>query len=760
MTRWTLLRWNRWVAGVVLALGVGATTGCLKPLYVSPDADTLAVSVALPPNLDTDPTIMAPPDVAGAKAPPTVLDSSREPRHMTLQEAIAIGLERGNIGSQFAGSLANLGTGGQRGNLFQDDLATSIRPGGGSADDAIRAFALDPAIIATDIEGALAKFDARLTSSMTWRKQDQAVANIFNNFNNGDFAAYSAGLIKPLPTGGTASITTDVNYSKLGAVPAGFAVINPSYTPSVTFALEQPLLRDSGIDINQLLAQHPGSTQTPFRATGGRAEGILVTRLRADQAKHQFEREVNLLLLNVESTYWQLYAAYYAKYAAEQALRQGYVTWEQLQDLQNAGLQTKQGVAQARAQFEEFRSAYLTALQQVIESERQLRGLLGLPFEDGTRIVPADEPTLAPYKPDFGGSLAETLNNRPELQVARQEVKIQQLNLMLAHNNVRPDLRLFANYNVNSIGNTIGGRGPVPAFNAQGQQIDIPGNAFAALADNRFSNWVLGVRLDYPIGNRDAYASMKAAQLALARTHVSLHNQELKAGSQISSIYQQLAATYEQIKIQRNRRIALGTQLEGQFERVKIGKDPLIQLLDAQNRFADAIRQEAQAVANYNIALSGFEYVKGTIQRYNNVYIADGPLPTVVSERAADHFAAKAAGLRLRERPAHLPLPQDEHSAPPLPGLVEKPHTLEELKADKSPNPFDPPKSDPMAPAAPPAKLPPLGKPADPVAPPKVSGGVSAPATLPVTHFGPALGKPAATEPDVLPATPVSTYRK
>ena len=428
MTRWTLLRRNKWVAGVVLALGAGAMTGCIKPLYVSPDAEHLASSVALPPDLDTNPTIMDPPDVSGVKTPATVLDSNREPRYMTLQEAIAIGLERGTVGTQFVGNLTALGTGASAGNRYQEDVATSIRPGGGSADDAIRAFALDPAIQATEVDGALAKFDARFTTSMTWRKQDQAVANIFNNFNNGDFAAYSSGLIKPLPTGGTASITFDLNYSKLGAVPAGFAVINPSYTPSMTFAFEQPLLRDSGIDVNQLLGQHPGSTQNPFRATGGRVEGILVSRLRTDQSRHQFEREVNILLLNVEATYWQLYAAYYSKYAAEQALRQGYVTWEQLQDLQNAGLQTKQGVAQARAQFEEFRAAYLTAVQQVIDTERQLRGLLGLPYEDGQRIVPADEPTLAPFKPDFGSSLAETLTSRPELQIARQEVKIQQLN--------------------------------------------------------------------------------------------------------------------------------------------------------------------------------------------------------------------------------------------------------------------------------------------------------------------------------------------
>src|SRR4029077_20372118 len=113
-------------------------------------------------------------------------------------------------------------------------------------------------------------------------------------------AAFSAGLFKPLPTGGVVNITYETNYTKLGAVPAGFAVINPSYTPSITIGFEQPLLRDYGIDINQLLPQHPGSTQIPgYRPTGGRAEGILITRLRAEQAKAEFEVECNFLIFNV-----------------------------------------------------------------------------------------------------------------------------------------------------------------------------------------------------------------------------------------------------------------------------------------------------------------------------------------------------------------------------------------------------------------------------------------------------------------------------
>jgi outer membrane protein TolC len=748
MKRWLLRRWSKWVAGVVLALGAA---GCVKPLYMTPETQALATSVGLPTDLATNPNVVAPPDLSEHKPPATILDSNREPRYMTLQEATAIALERGTRGNSSVFNLTSFGQiVGGNGVSFNDDLVAFTGRGVGG-DDAIRAFALDPAIVAADIEGALSKFDTRLTSSMSWNVRDQAVANIFNNFNNGDFAAFNAGLIKPLPTGGTAGITFDVNYSKLSAVPQGFAVINPSYTPSVTLQFEQPLLRDAGVDINQLLPQHPGSTQFPFRATGGRAEGILVTRIRADQARLEFERELNTMVFNVELAYWSLYSAYYGKYAAEQALKQGYITWEQLRDLQQAGLQTKQGVAQARAQFENFRIQYLTALQTLLENERRFRGLLGLPLEDGQRIVPADTPNLAPYKPDWGTALNETMN-RPELRMARLDLKAQQLNLMVQQNNVRPDLRFFASYNVNGIGNRIDGPGPVAFINNQGQEAQQPGNAFAQFADNKFNNSTIGLRFDYPLGYRDAHAALKVAQLNLARSHVVLKNQERKAELFLGSIYQQLAAYQEQIKLQQARRIALGTQLEGQFERVKIGKDPLIQLLQAQQDFAASIQAESNAVANYNIAIAGFHFAKGTVLPYNNIAIADGPLPAAVAERAADHFAAKAAGLNLMERPSHYELPKQ-------PGMPEAPPTdvLLQVKPDADGAP--PPASAPaVIPSIAPKETVPMPKEIKPM-------GGTAPARLPglsgkdVAPAGPVIPASPVPGTTVLPATPVSRFR-
>lgn len=766
MKRWMLGRWNKWVVAVILGTGV---TGCTKPLYMTPETQQIAATVGLPADLATNPNVVATPDVADHKAPATVLEANREPRYMTLQEAFALALERGNVGTQQGGGFGNLGAGAGRGPLFQDDLAGNFRPVG-AGDDSIRAFALDPAIAAADIEGALSKFDARLTTSMSWQKRDQLVANIFNNFNNGDLAAFSSGLFKPLPTGGLAGITFETNYQKLGSIPAGFAAINPSYQPALTFNFEQPLLRDNGIDINQLLPQHPGSTQTNFRPTGGRNEGILVTRIRAEQARSSFEREVNLMILNVESTYWQLYATYFAKYAAEQALRQGYITWDQLQQLQAAGLQTKQGVAQARAQLEEFRFNYMTALQNVIETERQLRGLLGLALEDGKRIVPADSPTLAPYKPDFNSSLVEALNNRPELNVARDELKIQQLNVMIQQNNIRPDLRFFGNYNINGNGTRLDGPGPVTRLE-NGQFVTDSNNALATLADNKFHNWTMGFRFDVPLGTRDAHAQLKVAQLNLARSHITLKNQERKLESLVGSVYQQIAFQYEQIKLQRARRIALGTQLEGLFERVKIGRDPLIQLLDAQNRFADSIRAEHQAIANYNIAIAGFQYAKGAILPFNNIQIMDGALPAGVAERAADHFGAKSAAIALREKPATGSLPQDMETPAQLPGLIEGGVNVPDLSqmpsgASTTSTPVPNGTPIPVVPAPVPNPMPMLPMPT-PMTPPKPAGkevrdqrdlrpiSSGAPQTLPgVSTTGPTLAPE-----DAIPAVPVSRFR-
>ncbi|MEZ6141361.1 MAG: TolC family protein [Zavarzinella sp.] len=672
MLRWKVMRWKKLV---LVALGVVVpSSGCVRPLFMTPETQHLALSTPLPENLATDPQVATAPDVSGHLPPPTVLDAKATPRPITLAEAFAIGVEQGSTGSQGSSTLAGLGTGTARfGQLFSDELVTFNGRGVGG-DDAIRAFALDPAIAAADIEGALAKFDTQFFASMNWQKRDQLVANIFNNFNNGDLAQFTSGLYKPLPTGGMAGITFNTNYTRIATVPQGFAVINPSYQPELLVRFEQPLLRNFGVDINQLLPQHPGSVSFPqSRPSGGRAEGILITRMRTDQSKAQFERSLNFMLLNIENAYWQLYSAYFAKYAAEIGLYQAGITLDLFGKRKDAGFAARQDVAQTQAQFENFRGQYVNALQQVLATERQLRGLLGMPLTDGTRLIPADSPNITPFKPDWSSALAEAMNLRPELAMARNELKIQQLSVLVQENATRPDLRFFANYGINGNGPSLDGPAFLNVANPlPGGSPIAPNNAFGNMFQNRFQNWELGLRFEQAIGARDAHAALMATKLNLARSHIVLRNQERKAEFQLGGVLQELTQSYEQIKIQRARRKALQEQLQAQTERIEIGRESLIVLLQNQIDFVNAIQQEHQAIANYNIALAGWQYSKGTIQQFNNITIAEGALPSAVAERAADHFAAQAAGIKLRERQGGLPSPES-FVAPSVAGLADQP---------------------------------------------------------------------------------------
>jgi outer membrane protein TolC len=718
---------TRWNAGLVATAVVAAgLAGCRQQCFMT-EADYHATRenpYVLPANLESDPHQAIIPTPGHTPAPTTVIDLNRPARYMSLAEAIAISLEQGNIGSQsplFPG-IANDGLVAFNGRLV-------------AGSDAVRVLALDPAIIAADIESSLARFDARWISSASWNKADNAVANALTNLQNGDNASLSTGVYKPLPTGGLAGITYNLNYQLLNAPPTNFSVINPSYRPQVQLVFEQPLLQSFGVEINQLTSNTFVSQIVPgFRPAGGnRTEGILITRLRFDQQRAEFERNVNFMLLNVEYAYWNLYGAYYTLFSREQGLRYALVSWQVNKTRFDAGRIAIQDLEQTRAQYELFRAQRITAMGRVLDNERQLRGLLGLPIEDGTRIVPTDTPTLAAVQPDWASAENEALALRPELILARQDLKFRQLDLINQNNLLKPDLRFFATYDVNGIGTRLdgtatrfGGFTTDPTTGAQ-VPVTLPGNALGSLADNTFNNWTLGLRLDVPIGFRDAHAAVRTAQLNLKRSYFQLKDQEEKASRFLALQYRSVIQYFEEMQAQRAQREANARQLEARFKRFQVGarEETIDVLLEAQRNWADALASEYTAIVNYNNSLVGFQFAKGTIMPYDSVNISEGPLPQCVQVRAAEHFRERNLALKLRERadPAVYQFEITGANCPPgkgggcaAPGADGPPPSLSAVPLMPSPPTPAPPATTPP-PALPPAQpLTPYGAPTQPPA--------------------------------------------
>jgi outer membrane protein TolC len=658
--------WKFSCAGLTLLLTI--LVGCKGRVFLTEDQLNIYKG-PVPANLQENPNVGTAPTIPLTNAPPTLYNLDRAIRYLSLAEAIAIALEQGTVGQP---SLLFPGVG-------LDNLVTAPQGTPPQGSDSIRVLSLDPATTATNIDASLAKFDAVVGTSMMWTATDQPIVSPLQNLQAGGItsginaivqnqAQFQGGVYKPLPTGGVAGITFTVPYTFTN-LPAR---INPFYQPSLQFTFEQPLLQGFGIEINQLRAFHPGSiipisppnsllpppasTYLPYNFNNlsgvglGLPPGILISRIRFNQNRAEFERNINQMLLNVETAYWNLYGSYYQLYSREQGLRFAYETWKITGAQYRVGRVSRAALAQAEGQYNLFRSQRLAAIDTVLDNERQLRAMLGMQIEDGTRLVPSDAPTLAEYRPDWKTGWYECMQNRPELYMARQDVKVSQLNVQLAKNYLLPDLRSFLAYDDNSIGNRLDG-----ATGSGGT-----GNAFRNLASNTFNDWTIGLRLGFPLGYRFAHAQLRQSQLQLARAYLVLQDQELKAERYLGLWYRRMSSAYFQIKAARAQREAFATQLQIRYELYRAGANEpgtgnpvtLNLLLEAQRFWAEALATEYQAIVTYNNAIVGWEFAKATVMRHDNVTISEGPIPVAAQKRAVEHMRERTKALLLRERAA------------------------------------------------------------------------------------------------------------
>ncbi len=629
MKRWLC----RSINGLLLTSSL-AVIGCKHPLLTEPADSPVLRRPDIPAALEESPHTPIFPGAAQVNQDPaTVIDLKRTPKPLSLQEAMAIAVEQGNTGS----------AGGQG----QDSAGLSQFSGRGvSGTDTIKAFVLDPALAVAEVERSLSKFDARWINSMSWNKQDQAVLNFQQSFSNGDSAAFSSTLAKPLPTGGVAGITTSMNYLNLATPPAvstGFITLTTSYTPRVQFVFEQPLLQGFGVEANQLLANHPGSLLIQgFRSTGSGTEGILITRVRSEQSKTQFDVNINQMLLNVEVAYWNLYSSYYNLYAQEEGYKQASRALNFNIPRDNAGIETDRSlIPQLQVQVWQFYRQVIQARGQVLEADRVLRGLMGLKSDDGTIYIPADQPTRTAYRINFRDAYDEGLKSKPEVMLARLELKAKQLELRAQQIGRMPDLRLFSSYDVNGLGGRIFGN---------------QNNALSSLASDQFNSWQVGLRFEMPLGFRDANALVRQGQLNLWRAFYTLSDSERKVFELLVQATRQLDQAYVEMQSAKMEKEAAERQVAFIDDKIRAGQfqggSAYVQLTQAQQNLARARADEFRNVGSYNSALARIEFAKGTIQRYNNIGVIEGALPSFVQTRATEHFRQRQAGLKLREHPA------------------------------------------------------------------------------------------------------------
>jgi outer membrane protein TolC len=647
----------------------------------------------------------------------TANPDAEEPWFLSLQEAIRIGLDNAEVVR-----VIPLGASGTPVGGFEPQfLATS---GGGTVlGQGNLSTVYDVAARETRIAAALSQFDANFQSQVLWGRSvtpfNNAIATGFFSLGNrfpvvqfSDQWSLANTLQKRAATGTILSVTHNINFQYTNS-PVN--VFPGAYTTNLQLRMSQPLLGSA--PTSQFNPNPPSAGLEANRAP------IVVARLQADATVWAFKANVMALVRSIEQQYWALAQAQVQYWASETAVQLGEEIVRRERARLEVGSAAVPNVAEAEEQLERFRLDFINRTADLVTTERQLRNLLGLPPTDNRRIIPSTPPTEARIEPNWQAALAQMLSFQPDIVQNQLLVRIAELQLLVARNQLLPVLNFDALYQFNGLGQgldqatkvltgaTIRAVDPI----IQQQQRAAGLNPVPGLYSS-FQSWQVGFTFQMPLGYRGPLADVKLAQYQLLQQRAYLQQIVHQTTHQLARFFLEVDANYKLYKSASRLKAAAKQRLEAAQAFYELGQVTIDRYLDAVNRWANAVVQEADFRTRYTTSIVLLEELKGTLLAYNNIVVAEGPWPAKAYVQARDQ----------QEAHRRFPIGDDGDYAPrPVNGPLER---------------------DPVPPQAPPnfnpQPVPPLPAPVGPLGPRPTPAGPTIPDGEPPSVPGPIVATP------------------
>ena len=476
----------------------------------------------------------------------------------------------------------------------------------------------------------MAAFDAQWQQTLTYADGTR----VFNNTALGGGATevqrdgfqLRNQLVKTAASGTRFALRNDIAYENSDAP---FNLFPSAFTGNIEASVRQPLLQGAGVLINRIAGPN-GNVDVSL------SRGVLLARIDGDITISQFERGVRDYVNDVETAYWQLYAAFRVLDANRRARDLARRTWQAVSARYTADLRGGEAdaEAQAREQMLLFEQQVVTSLNgtaaganSVYQAERRLRRMLGLPMNDGRLIRPADEPTDAPVRYDWEGAMQEALTRRVELRSQAWRVRQRELELLAARNFLLPRLDVVAAYRTAGIGDDLlGGSQPLGSLSRE---------VFSFANDEVEA----GVQLSVPLGYRRELAGVRHAELNLCRERAILRDQQHQVSHDLAEAIARLDTTYETTQLAAERLQAAEQVVRAREAVFETGQSRIEDLLEAQRRLADAQTQYYQSRVTHTLAITNVHREKGSLLAYDGVHLSEGAwVPRAEQQLAAEQF--------------------------------------------------------------------------------------------------------------------------
>jgi len=452
----------------------------------------------------------------------------------------------------------------------------------------LRVETYNPAISDTDIRKAMGIYNPRLNALVDHRGEDAPLDTSGNLVSSMRFfdANFSTDFL--LSTGATASAAFTNLWSRtdssagLGTSPSRFA------EPKLSLSLTQPLLQGFGKEVTE--------------------QGITVAKYSKESSLLQWRNTALTTVSNVRDQYFALVKArenLQTRKAALAVLKEvdagnrarvkaGVLASVELLD-------SAFGVAQAEVDL-------LTAEKNVRDASDKLRATIQYPL--GAELIPSDRLQVVPVEHSEDRAMETALLNRPDLRIAKVNLKTQEFNTRIARNTTLPSLALTGSAGLEALG---GGYS----------------DALSNLASAKSPFWSMGISFAYPLGNDAAEAALAASRLRTRQSDAQIRSLEDSIRLDVRSAIRALETGFQRVEAAQKGVDFGEARLASFVKRQKVGLAVTKDVLQAESDLTAARETLAGARADYQGAVTLLWKSTGELLERQGIRIDDTTIDTL-----------------------------------------------------------------------------------------------------------------------------------
>ena len=397
-----------------------------------------------------------------------------------------------------------------------------------------------------------------------------------------------------------------------------FSNFSPAFNSTLIAQYSQPLLR--------------GFQTDPSR------QQLVVARRNRDISDLQLQTTITNTLSSVHSAYWDLVFAVESIDVAQKSFELAQQLVQENQRRVSFGTMTQLDLVTAQSREASSAQALVQAQGNRRTAELALKRLIAASGDDPIwqeSLDPTDRPEIQPETIDVEAAVRRALNQRTDLQQARQQAAANQATYLLLRDETRPQADVIATYALAGLG----GRKLIRSGSFLDTRVvgSVPGgfgDALNRLFGHDFPAWTVSLRMSYPVGFSAARAAAARAELQMKQVDIQIRQLEVQVTTEVTNAAIQVRNTSEQLVAVRRARDAAQQSLDAEQRKFQAGTSTNYLVVQAQRDLAEAETAELQAQVAHRKSLVEFDRSQQTTLQVAGVTMvpASGARPAVGSE--------------------------------------------------------------------------------------------------------------------------------